>query len=91
MSVLKHSKVATIISKVKESETNTRKLYSIVNEITHDLRLNSMAPATSESAPAEDFAMFFMDKIKKICDNLEGHPKYEPFKEPVINSLMLYH
>ena len=53
-----------------------QKLFSLVNTLCGTTKCNPL-PEDSGSL-ADDFADFFMAKIKKISDQLENHPKYAP-------------
>ena len=37
-----------------------------------------MPDSTDDKQLAEEFAEFFMGKIKKICEALDSHPNYKP-------------
>ena len=53
-----------------------QKCFSLVNTLCGTPKCN---PLSEDSGSlADDFADFFMGKIKKIRDQLENHPKYAP-------------
>ena len=37
-----------------------------------------MPETMDDEQMSEEFAEFFMGKIKKMCEALDGHPTYEP-------------
>jgi hypothetical protein len=63
---------------VAECNRDTKKLYQLINQITGSQAENPLPEHTSEDELANQFANFFMSKIKKIRDGLEHHKKYEP-------------
>ena len=67
-----------ISTKVAACKQDTKKLYTLVNKIAGHTSENSMPKHDSNDQFAEEFANYFMDKIKKIRDDLEHHPKYIP-------------
>ena len=67
-----------ISTKVAACKQDTKKLYTLVNRIIGHTSENSMPKHDSDNQLAEDFANYFMNKIKKIRDDLEQHSKYIP-------------
>ena len=55
-----------------------KKIYKVINGITSNNPANAMPDTTDDKQLAEEFAEFFMGKIKKICEALDSHPTYEP-------------
>ena len=53
-----------------------RKLYALVNSILCTMKCNLLPDCDSDDELAESFASFFLDKIKKIWDNLDNHPLF---------------
>ena len=72
-----------ISTKVAVCKQDTKKLYSLVNRIVGHTSENSMPKHNSNDQLAEEFANYFMDKIKKIRDDLEQHSKYIPLVREV--------
>ena len=67
-----------ISTKVAACKQDTKKLYTLVNRIVGCTLENSMPKHDSNYQLAKEFANYFMDKIKKIRDDREQHPKYIP-------------
>ena len=53
-------------------------LYSLVNNITGNVKSNPLSDSTSDQDLAERFADFFMAKIQKIHNELDNIPMYNP-------------
>ena len=64
--------------KVIQCGGDTKKLYNLVNNITGRVKVNPMPPGKSDKVFADEFADFFMNKIKKIRDNLRDCQTYSP-------------
>ena len=62
---------------IKDCHHNTKALYKLMSEITGSQLSNPLSNSTSESI-AEEFANYFIDKINKICSDLDKHDKYKP-------------
>ena len=62
---------------MNDCEQNIKKLYALVNSIIERISENPMPKSDSDEQLAEEFADYFMAKIKKICDSLENHPMYK--------------
>ena len=69
-----------ISNKVLECNPDMRKLYVVVNGILGTTKCNPLPECDSDEELAESFASFFLDKIKKICNNLYSHPLLVPGK-----------
>ena len=77
---LNDAQMMVISNKVLECGPDMRKLYVIVNGILATMKCNPLPECDSNKELAETFASFFLDKIKKICDNLDSHPLFVPGK-----------
>ena len=64
--------------KVSGCSQDTKKLYSVVNGLIGRTVENPMPESESDEQLTEDFADYFMEKIKKIWDSLSGYEKYKP-------------
>ena len=73
-------KTMVISNKVLECGPDTRKLYAVVNGILGTMKCNPLPECDSDDGLAESFASFFLDKIKKIWDNLDSYPFFVPDK-----------
>ena len=56
-------------------------LFSLINTMPGSRKSNPLPPSTSDEELAEEFATFFMNKIKKIRDALDTHPKFKPSQQ----------
>ena len=64
--------------KVKECNNNSGKLYNLVKELTNTKAKNPLPKASSEEELANQFADYFMNKIKNIREALDKYPEYSP-------------
>ena len=69
---------STLSGKVNECEKDTKKLYAFVNCYIGRSSENLMPKSDSDKQLAEEFADYFMAKIRNICGSLENHPIYKP-------------
>ena len=76
--MLREAKIEMVSNLVLECGRDTKKLYKVFNGITSNNPANPMPDTTDDKQLAEEFAEFFMGKIKKICKALNSHPTYEP-------------
>ena len=76
--MLRRIRTDKITEKVTECAGNTKKLYSLVSYLTGLETENPMPPGKMDDQLAEEFAKFFMQKIKAIQDGLEHHSLYTP-------------
>ena len=77
---LNEAKTMVISKKVLEFGPDMRKLYAVVNGILGTVKCNPLPECESDDELAESFASFFLDKIKKIWDNLDSRPLFVPGK-----------
>ena len=73
---LNDAKMMVISNKVLECGPDMRKLYAVVNGLLGTTKCNPLPECDSDDELAESFASFFLDKIKKIRDNLDSRPLY---------------
>ena len=76
--MIRSAHTQVISDKVSECGCNTKKLYSVVNGLIGRTVENPLPESQSDEQLAEDFADYFMDKIKNIPDLLSGCQKYKP-------------
>ena len=57
---------------------DTKKLYSLINNLTNSKTDNPMPDAESDKALTNMFADYFVEKISKIRDELHSYPEYSP-------------
>ena len=58
--------------------------------MTGSKKSNHLPPSTSDDELAEEFATFFMNKIRKIRDALDTHPKFKPTQHNSSKSFVNY-
>ena len=76
---------------VLNSKGNTKKLYQIVSKLTGSVKDNPLPKAENDKKLANDFADFFLQKIKKIRDDLDNIPNYNPeYLEMEIPALTIF-
>ena len=76
--MIRRAKTYTLSSQIIDAGKDTKKLFSIINTMTGSHKSNPLPPSTSDEELAEEFATFFMNKIRKIRDALDVHPKFKP-------------
>ena len=64
--------------KVKGCNNNSGKLYDLVKQLTNIKDKNPLLKASSDEELANQFADYFMNKIKNIRDELDKYPEYSP-------------
>ena len=64
--MLRRIRIDKITEKVTECACNTKKLYSLVSYLTRSEIENPMSPDKTDGELAEEFAEYFMQKIKAI-------------------------
>ena len=74
--LLWQSKRDAIRNKVNECGKDAKKLYTLVAELTGSQTENPLPPGRDDKELCEDFAHFFINKIKNIRDDLSNHPMY---------------
>ena len=75
------------LEKVDECKGDTKKLYSFVRYLTVTKAQNPMPDNTEDEKLANDFADYFLQKIQKIWDILDGYPKLKPRRNSTITPL----
>ena len=76
--MLRYKKCDLIHNLVNMNNTDNKKLYKTVTEITGQNKQNPLPESTSGLQVAEDFAAFFFNKIQNIRKLLKGTHKYTP-------------
>ena len=77
-SMLTSIRTEVLSDKVKECNNNSGKLYDLVKELTNAKDKNPFPKASSDEELANQFADFFMNKIKNIRDELDKYLEYSP-------------
>ena len=75
--MLKQEKIKTLSEKVQECESNIKKLYKLVSEITGTTMDNPLPKGESDEDLANQFSEFFMNKILNTRNSLEGYPLFK--------------
>ena len=76
--MLRDVKTQTICEKVADCSQDAKKLYSLMSYLTGTKVDNPMPQHTDEDQLADEFADFFVGKIKTIHESLAEHPIYNP-------------
>ena len=66
-------------SQIIDMGKDTKELFSLINKMTECKKPNPLPPSTCDKELAEEFATSFMNKIKKIWDAPDAHPKFKPY------------
>ena len=74
--MLRDVKIQTICEKVADCNWDAKKLYSLMSFLTGTKVDNPMPEHMDEDQLADEFADFFMGKIKTIHDSLAEQPIY---------------
>ena len=67
--LLMRTKIDAISTKVRECETDTKKLYNLIRYLTGTTTSNPLPPSLSDEELANVFADYFMNKIQSIRDS----------------------
>ena len=62
---------------------DAKKLYTLINNLTNNTKDNLLPKSQSDEGLANEFAQYFMSKIKSIRDMLDSHPLYKPTRRDV--------
>ena len=72
------TKIRENSTRIEQCGHDTRKLYNLVNNITGRTKTNPMPPGKTDQLLADEFADYFLTKIKKIRDDLAECVAYSP-------------
>ena len=78
MKMLQAAKESFISDDIMSHRQDIKYLYKIVTNLSGVRKENPMPPAESNQLLAEEFADFFVDKIKKIQENPNQYDLFEP-------------
>ena len=76
--MLSNVKTQTICENVADCNQDAKKLYSLMSYLTGTKVDNPMPEQKDEDQLTDEFAEFFMGKIKTIHDSLAEHPIHNP-------------
>ena len=88
--MLLEARIESLREKINECYKDTKKLYSLINNLTNSKTDNPVPDTESDEALANTFADYFMEKISKIRDDLQSHPEYSP-EHRDIDQLVQFH
>lgn len=71
-------KKKVIHNKVLECGNDNKKLYSLVNYLTGDLKNNPLPEHSNDKQLADDFVEYFLNKIDTIRESIKDHDIYLP-------------
>ena len=69
---------AKLVEKVNKCDNNVKKLYNLVNNLMDGNLDSPFLDSESDEMLANEFADFFMEKIKRTRDSLEAHSTHDP-------------
>ena len=72
------AKIRENSAKIEMCGHDTKKLYNLVNNMTGRTKTNPMPPGRKDTELANEFADFFLDKIRRIRDDLADCRTYTP-------------
>ena len=75
---IKKLKIQTYTRQVADCKGDTKKLYNLVYGLMGKEKSSPLPDHTDEESLANDFADYFMSKIKKIREELDGYILYKP-------------
>ena len=75
--MLNTTKQETLGNEIAECGNNTKKLYSLVKHLIGTTSNNPLPKHNNEETLANEFAVFFIGKIKKIRQDLDNKPEYK--------------
>ena len=81
--MLKEAQKTTWTEKIKDCETDAKKLYTIINNLTNNNNDNPLPKSQIDEGLANEFVQYFMSTIKSIRDTLDSHPLYKPTRRDV--------
>ena len=75
--MIKYSKHQMICEKINESSNNAKKLYVLVNHLSGCTQENPLPINKSDEILAEEFADFFINKIRTFREKFKGIDCYD--------------
>ena len=76
--MLKKARENKIAEKINECSNDSKKLYTLVNNLTCRKTVTPFPDSENDVILANEFANYFMEKIRVIRSRLEKHPMYKP-------------
>ena len=62
---------------------DAKKLYTLINNIANNNKDNPLPKSQNDEELANEFAQYFISRIKSIRDTLYSHPLYKPTRRDV--------
>ena len=78
MKMLQAAKESFISADIMSHRQDIKYLYKVVTNVSGVRKENPIPPAESNQLLAEELADFFVDKIKKIKENLNQYDLFKP-------------
>ena len=72
--MLKEAKIGTVSNLIMECDRDIKKLYQVIYNMTGKHSINPLPNSDSDKNLANDFASFFINKIRDIRDQLNEYP-----------------
>ena len=76
--MLKDAKISSVSNLIIECGRDVKKLYQVIYNMTGKCSINPLSNSDSDKKLADNFANFFIDKIRDIRDQLYEYLKYDP-------------
>ena len=85
--MIRKAKTHMLSSQIIEAGKDTKKLFRLIDMMTGKNKSNPLPPSSNNEELAEEFAAFFINKIRKIRDALDTGPKFKPTQQSSSKSL----
>ena len=79
--MIRRAKTHMLSSQVIEAGKDTKKLFRFIDKMTGKNKSNPLPPSRNNEELAEEFASFFINKIRKIREALDTSPKFKPTQQ----------
>ena len=79
--MLKEVKINSVSKLIIECGRDVKKLYQVIYNMAGKCSLNPLPNSDNDKDLADNFANYFIDKIRNIRDQLDEYPKYDPKEE----------
>ena len=81
IAMLRRANTHMLSSQVIEAGKDTKKLFRLIDTMTGNKKSNPLSPSMNNKELAEEFALFFINKIRKIRETLDTSPKFKPTQQ----------
>ena len=79
--MLKEAKINSVSKLIIKCGRDVKKLYQVIYNMTGKCSLNPLPNSDNDKDLADNFANYFIDKVRNIRDQLDEYPKYDPKEE----------